>query len=71
MGWYAKRELYDEDWKTQLAKNYGNIPAGAKVTLEGMMCNFYGTFAEVRYNGRHYYVKSSELEYRTEQEESK
>lgn len=69
MGWYAKRELSDKDWKTQLAKGYGNIPTGAEVTFEGMMSNFYGTYAEVRYNGRHYYVKRDDLEYRTEEEE--
>lgn len=70
MGWYAKRELSDEDWKTQLAKKYGNIPAGAKVTIEGVVTNFYGTYASVRYNGRHYYVDLDDLEYRTEQEET-
>lgn len=69
MGWYAKSELPDSDWKTQLAKGYGNIPKDARVVFEGVMSNFYGTYASVQYNGRHYYVKQSELEYREEQEE--
>ena len=68
MGWYAKSELPDSDWKTQLAKGYGNIPKGARVEFVRVMSNFYGTYASVRYDGRHYYVRKSELEYREEQE---
>lgn len=68
MGWYAKTELINEDWKTQLAKGYGNIPKGARVQFEGTIQNFYGEFASVRYNGIHYYVKQSNLEYREEQQ---
>lgn len=64
MGWYAKTELIDEDWKTQLAKGYGNIPKGAHVQFEGTMQNFYGEFAFVRYNGILYYVKYRDLEYK-------
>lgn len=64
MGWYAKRALADEDWKTQLARGYGNIPKGAKVEFEGMMQNFYGNYAKIRYNGILYYVSPDAIEYR-------
>ena len=64
MSWFAKRELRDEDWKTQLARGHENIPKGAEVQYEGMIGNFYGNFAKVRYNGVLYYVRQSDLEYR-------
>ena len=51
------RSLCDEDWKTQAAKGYPNIPVGAEIQYLGMMNNLYGTYAEVYYNGQHYYVK--------------
>ena len=52
----STRSLCDEDWKTQAAQGYSNIPKGAEVQYLGMMNNLYGHYAEVRYNGRHYYV---------------
>ena len=58
----AKRELFDQDWKTQSAKGYGNIPKGAIVDFKGYMTNFYGRYAEVFYNGRHYYVEIDGIE---------
>lgn len=69
MAWYAKCELPDSDWKTQLAKGYGDIPKGAQVTFEGTMQNFYGYYAKVRYNGILYYVPPGNIEFREEQEE--
>ena len=58
----AKRELSDQDWKTQLARGYGNIPKGAKVEVVDKIRNFYGTYCLVRYNGIHYYVNPNDLE---------
>lgn len=56
------KELSDEDWKTQLAKGYPNIPANTIVkVLNDNFVNFYGSFCEVEWQGRHYYVNKNGL----------
>lgn len=57
----ALRELYDEDWKTQLARKYPNIPKGAEVDVIDNVSNLYGYFVWVRYNGQSYYVKEEDI----------
>ena len=61
MRYLAKKELADQNWKSQLAKGYENIPAGAEIEYEGPMSNFYGNYAKVRYKGRLYYVKHKDI----------
>lgn len=57
----TKRELHDEDWKTQCAKGYENIPEGAEVVFDGEISNCYGTYAKVYYKNRLYYVKADDI----------
>lgn len=57
----ANTELFDSDWKTQLALGYGNIPKGAEVKYLGELINYYGVFAKVLYDGRVYSVRVSGL----------
>lgn len=63
----ALQELSDEDWKTQMAKGYPNIPKGAtvKVISENYQ-NYYGIFCEVEYNGRYYYVDPNGIKFLTQ-----
>lgn len=63
----ALQELSDEDWKTQMAKGYPNIPKGAtvKVISENYQ-NYYGTFCEVEYKGMHYYVDPKGIKFLTQ-----
>lgn len=63
----TKRELCDQDWKTQLAKGYPNIPKGEEVTFFRKYNNMYGTFCDVFWNGNIYSVRKEDLIY--EQEE--
>ena len=58
----AKKELADEDWKTQLAKGYKNIPQGAECQFIKSIRNFYGSYILVEYNNHRYYVNSYDLE---------
>lgn len=59
----ALSELDDEDWKTQLARKYPNIPAGSKVKIiEENYVNFYGgPWTRVKWNGNTYWVDPSKL----------
>lgn len=58
----ALRTLADQDWKTQLARGYANIPVDAIVdVLNDNFTNFYGTWCEVEWNGNHYYVSRNDL----------
>lgn len=57
----AKKELADEDWKTQLAKGYGNIPQGAECKFIKTIHNFYGEYVLVEYDNCRYYVKPCDL----------
>ena len=58
----AKKELIDQDWKTQLAKGYSNIPKGAECEFIETIRNFYGTYALVKYNNHIYYIHLYDLE---------
>lgn len=58
----AKKELADEDWKTQLAKGYKNIPQGAECKFIKSIRNFYGNYVLVEYDNYRYYVKPCDLE---------
>lgn len=66
MPWYTRKELCDEDWKTQTARKYPNIPEGAEVQFVEDICNFYGKYSKVRYKGILYYVKPTDIYYTTE-----
>lgn len=61
----TKKELYDEDWQTQLARGYENIPANTIVEVLGNVNNLYGSYTKVLYNGILYYVKPEDLSYNT------
>ena len=46
----TEKELKNEDWKTQLARGYGNIPEGEEVeVIATNFTNFYGTWSIVEY----------------------
>lgn len=57
-------ELADEDYKTQLAQKYKNIPKGTFVAvLDNNYQNAYGTFCIVVYKGIEYYVRKRDLDF--------
>lgn len=62
----AKHDLCDNDYKTQCALGYENIPKGAEVVYRGEFTNFYGKWVSVAYRGRTYCVKYSDLIIREE-----
>ena len=56
------KTLADQDWKTQLARKYSNIPEGVEVeVLEEDFVNFFGVWTIVRWNGNRYYVDKKDL----------
>ena len=55
------REVADENWKTQLARGYKNIPKDTQVEVVGFTNNLYGHFIDVKYNGIRYSVKPQYL----------
>lgn len=59
----ALKELPDEDWKTQCAHRYPNIPNGAKVrVIEENYNNFYGgPWTRVEWNNNWYWVNPQYL----------
>ena len=59
----ALEELADEDWKTQLARKYSNIPVGAEVEIiEEDYCNFYGgPWTRVEWKDNWYWVDPKQL----------
>lgn len=57
----TKKELCDQDWKTQSVQKYENIPSGSTVVLIQAFTNFYGRYFEVDYNGRRYSVKPEDV----------
>lgn len=60
----ALKELADEDYKTQIAHKYKNIPNGACVAvIDDNYSNLYGTFCIVKYKGIQYYVKKKDLDF--------
>lgn len=58
------KELADEDYKTQLARRYKNIPKGAIVSVvDDKFTNLYGTFCIVRYKDNTYHVNKRDLDF--------
>ena len=59
----ALEELADEDWKTQFARRYPNIPKGTLVNvLQEDYYNFYGgPWTRVEWNGNWYWTSPSKL----------
>lgn len=48
------QEIFDEDWKTQLAQGYPNIPKNEKVLYIKTFRNFYGEYIRVEWNNTLY-----------------
>ena len=61
---YTTKKLCDEDWKTQAAQGYPDIPKNTEVQYIEEITNFYGRYAKVRWAGTVYYVKYQDLEWR-------
>lgn len=60
----TKKSLCDQDWKTQLARGYVNIPENAVVkVIKEDVVNLYGTWVMVEYKGNNYYVSKDDLYY--------
>ena len=59
----ALKELADEDWKTQHARKYSNIPPGAEVEIiEENYDNFYGgPWTRVEWKDNLYWVDPEQL----------
>ena len=59
----ALKELVDEDWKTQHARKYQNIPVGAEVEIiEENYDNFYGgPWTRVEWKDNLYWVDPKQL----------
>ena len=58
----ALKSLCDQDWKTQLARKYPNVPEGAIVEITNdEFTNFYGTWCEIMWNNIYYYVSKADL----------
>lgn len=61
---YTKKKLCDEDWKTQAAHGYPNIPKNVEVQYIEEIANCYGRYAKVQWAGIVYYVKPQDLKWR-------
>ena len=59
----ALREIYDEDWKTQSARKYPNVPAGVRViVITENYTNFYGgPWTRIIWDGNMYWTKSDSI----------
>lgn len=57
----TKKELANEDWKTQLKRGYGNIPKGEEVTFIRKIKNLYGEYVLVNWDGNNYYVNEDDI----------
>ena len=58
------KTLCDQDWKTQLAQGYSNIPCNCVVeVIEEDFTNFYGTWCRVLWNNIQYYVSKRDLDF--------
>lgn len=58
------KTLADQDWKTQLAQKYPNIPCNVIVeVIEEDFTNFYGTWCRVVWNNTLYYVSKRDLDF--------
>lgn len=60
----TKKTLANQDWKTQLARGYSNIPYNSiVVVLEQDFVNLYGKWSKVFWNENVYYVDDNDLDY--------
>ena len=60
----ALKSLADQDWKTQLARGYSNVPMGAVVSVTNEeFTNLYGSWCEIIWNNCHYYVSKRDLSF--------
>ena len=59
----ALREIYDEDWKTQSARKYQNIPAGVRVIVitENYVNLYGGPWTRVMWDGNMYWAKPNSI----------
>lgn len=64
----ALKEVYNEDWKTAIAKKQEPIPKGAEVEFAGTLSNYYGYWWKVWYNASLYYVNPSDFKEKEEEE---
>ncbi len=56
--------LADQDWKTQLAQGYSNIPVNAVVeVIDEDFNNFYGSWCIVKWSNHNYYVSKKDLSF--------
>ena len=64
------KTLADQDWKTQLARKYPNIPEGVIVdVMDKDFTNYYGNWAIVFWRNTRYYVDKSGLNYNFSEED--
>lgn len=59
----ALREIYDEDWKTQSARKYPNIPAGMRVVVitENYVNLYDGPWTRVMWDGNMYWTNPDSI----------
>lgn len=59
---YALSRIYNEDWKTQSALGYSDIPAGSRVlVIDENVRNLYGSWIRVFWNGNTYYTSAKSV----------
>lgn len=59
---YALKNIYNEDWKTQSARGYSDIPAGSRVlVVDENVRNLYGSWIRVFWNGNTYYTSAESV----------
>lgn len=60
--YFTNCEIANEDWKTQLARGYPDIPANTEVRMvEEEVRNFYGVWCRVEWNGNTYYTSQRNI----------
>ena len=55
--YFTNCTVADEDWKTQMAQGYPDIPANEEVEMvQREYINYYGKWCIIRWNGHIYYT---------------
>ena len=54
-------EIYDEDFMTQIALKYPNIPANTEVDFIRIFSNLYGTFVRIKWKNHYYDTKLNKI----------